>query len=134
MIFFLVIYFNTLLELNTVIVILDASIKNNITISIVHVHSFNNHLKKTLYHTIDIMSIETELFALRCGINQAIQIPGSSHIIVITDTLHVAQNLFDSSMHPYQLQLIMISKDFRVFFNSYLDNSIEFWDCPSDEK
>jgi len=80
------------------------------------------------------MSIETELFALRCGINQAIQISGSSHIIVITDALHIAQNLFDFSMHLYQLQLIMISKDLRVFFNSYLNNSIEFWNCPSDEK
>jgi len=75
-----------------------------------------------------------ELFTLRCGINQAIQISGSSHIIVIMDALHVAQKVFDSSTHPYQLQSIAISKDLRAFFNSHSDNSIEFWDCPSDEK
>ena len=36
-------------------------------------------------------------------------------------------------MYLYQLQLIIISKDLRVFFNKHLDNSIEFWDCSSNE-
>jgi len=42
-----------------------------------------------LYHTIDIIMTETELFAIRYRINQAIQIPDSSHIIVITNTIHM---------------------------------------------
>ena len=63
------IVFNTLLELNTVLVASDTSIKNNIATSIAYIHSFNSSLKKTLYHTINITSIEAELFVLRCGIN-----------------------------------------------------------------
>jgi len=86
-----------------------------------------------LHHTINITSTEAELFALRCGINQAIQITDSSCIIVITDALHVAKKIFDPSIHPYQLQMIAISKKLQEFFNKHLDNSIEFWDYPSDE-
>jgi len=89
---------------------------------------------KTLHHAIDITLTEMELFAFRYEINQAIQIPGFSHIIVITDVLHVAQKLFDFSIYLYQLQLIAISKDLGAFFNIYLDNSIEFWNCSNDEK
>jgi len=38
----------------TVIIIMDASNKNNDVSSIAHIHSFNNSLKKTLYHTVNI--------------------------------------------------------------------------------
>ena len=33
--------------------------------------------------------MEVELFTIRCKINQAIQIPGTSHIMIITDALHI---------------------------------------------
>jgi len=78
------------MEPNIVVIILDTGIKNNIAISIAYVYSFNNLLKKMLHHTIDITLTETKLFALRCGINQTVQISDSSCIIVITDTLHTA--------------------------------------------
>jgi len=118
--------FKALLEPDTVIIISDASIRNNVTTSITHIHLFNNPFKKILYHAISITSIEVKLFAIRCRINQAIQIPGSSHIIIITDIFYLAQKNFDSFMHPYQLQSILISKELRVFFNSHPDSSIEF--------
>jgi len=125
--------FKSLSELSTVIVVLDTSIRNNVATSIAHIHFFNNPLKKTLHHVINITSTKAELFAIRCRINQVVQISGSSHIIVIMDALHAAQN-FDSSVHPYQLQLITILKELRAFFNSHSDNSIEFWDCSSNKK
>jgi len=59
--------------------------------------------------------MKAELFAIRYGINQAIQMPGTFHIIIITDTLHVAQRIFNSTIHPYQIQLITISKDLQIF-------------------
>lgn len=86
-----------------------------------------------LYHAISIMSTEAELFALRCEINQVVQIPSSSYIIVITVALHMVQNFFDSSIHLYQLQTIVISKDLQNFFNVKLENFIEFWDYPSNK-
>jgi len=77
-------------DLSTVIVVSDASIKDNIIISITHAHSFNSPLDKTLHHTINVMTMEAELFVIRCIINQATQTPGTSHIIIVTDTFHVA--------------------------------------------
>jgi len=84
-----------------VIVIADTSVKNNITTSIVHVHSFNNPLKKILYQAINTTSTETKLFAIKYGINKVVQIPGSLCITIITDIFHVAQKIFDFSTHLY---------------------------------
>ena len=54
---------------STAIVIMDTSIKNNIAISISHMHTFNSPLIKTLHHTVFVTSTEAELFTIRCGIN-----------------------------------------------------------------
>ena len=82
---------------------LTASIKNNITTLVIHVYLFNNPLKKTLHYAINVISTEAELFAIRCRINQAAQIPSTSHIIIITDTLHAAQRIFDLTIYLYQI-------------------------------
>jgi len=50
------------------------------------------------------------------GLTQAIQVMNVSHIIIITDTIHSAQHIFDSSVHPYQQQFIAILKDLGFFF------------------
>ena len=93
-------------------VVSDASIRNNVTISITHVHFFNRSLKKTLYHTINVTTMEEKLFAIRYRINKVTQISGiSCIIIIITDALHVAQRIFDSTVHLYQSQSIAIFKD-----------------------
>lgn len=86
---------------NIVIVMSDASIKNNVATSITYIYSFNSLLKKTLHHTISITSTKVELFTIRYRINYAVQIPSSSYIIVITNTLHIAQNIFNLSIHLY---------------------------------
>ena len=111
---------------NSVIVVSNASIKNNITMSIVHIYSYLNSIKKTLHHAVGITFTEAELFAIRHSINQAIQIPEASHIIIITDSIHMAHRIFNLSIHPYQQQSITISKDLRSFFNKHSSNSIEF--------
>jgi len=117
----------------TVAIISDMSIQNNVATSIAHIHSFNNLLKKTLHHAINVTSMEAELFAIRCGINQAIQIQYASHIIVIIDMIHAVEKIFDSHVHPHQQQAIAISKDLKAFFSSHEDNTIKFWDCPNDK-
>ena len=61
--------FNTSNEPNIVIIILDANIKDNVVILIVHIHSFNNPLKTMFYNAINITSTEAKIFALRYGIN-----------------------------------------------------------------
>ena len=76
-----------------------------------------NFVTKTVYHTIKVTTTEIKLFAIRYGINQAIQISDISHIIVITDIIHLVRQIFDSSIHLYQLQSIVIAQDFGEFFN-----------------
>jgi len=78
-----------------------------------------------------ITSSEAELFAIRCGINQAYNKEEVSKIVVITDSIHAAKNIFSSSSHPYQLHSTAILSKLQWFFNKSRDNSIEFWECSS---
>ena len=121
----------SLLNTNTILVISDASIKNNVATLISHVHSGQNILVKTIHHTINITSTEIELFLIRCGINQAVQIPNTKNIIIITDTIHAARWIFDLYFHLYQLYSITISQNLRAFFNKSPNNLIAFWNCFS---
>ena len=125
------IFEDTHLDSKTVVVISDASIKNSVATSILHIYSSGNILAKTIHHTINATSTEAELFVIRCSINQAFQVQDTTHIIVNTDTIHFARRIFDFLSHSYQLQSIAISQDLRVFFNKNSNNSIDFWDCPS---
>ena len=75
--------------------------------------------------------MEAKLFAIRCGINQAVNIPNVKQVIVITDAIHAAKQIFDLSSYPYQVHAAAISKELRSFFNQDPDNCIDFWDCPS---
>jgi len=115
------------------LVITDASIKNDIAISISHIHLANHPLIKTVHHVAFITSTEAELFAIRCSINQAC-IKGVSKIIVVTDSIHAVKKIFDSKLHPYQSHTMAILSELRYFFKTNQENSIEFWECPSHLK
>jgi len=57
---------------------------------------------KMFNHTINITTTEAKLFTIRYRISQAIQVPKTSYIIVISNTTHAAQRIFDFSVHSYQ--------------------------------
>ena len=116
---------------STTIIVSDASIKNNVATSISHMHINNKPLTKMIYHAVHVTSTEAELFAIKCGINQATNFDNVSKIIVITNSIHVAKKIFELSVHPYQVQSAAILSDLRNFFKCYKNNSIEFWECPS---
>ena len=63
---------NALLDFHIIIIVSDVSIKNNITTSILYILSGHNTIAKTIYYAINITSTETELFTIRCRINQAV--------------------------------------------------------------
>ena len=113
------------------IVASDASIKNNVAISIAYIYTFNKPLTKMVHHAVHITSTEAELFAISCSINQSLQLINISKIIVVTDSIHVVKKIFDPLIHPYQIQLAAILSNLRYFFNNHENNSIEFWECPS---
>jgi len=87
---------------SSALIVTDTSIKNNIAISVAHVHQANSPLIKTVHHAVFITSSEAELFAMRCGINQACNKDNISKIIVITDSIYSAKLIFNSSLHPLQ--------------------------------
>jgi len=113
------------------IVVTDASVKKDIATSISHMHICNHPLTKTVYHAVYVMSTEAELFAIRCGINQACSKKDISKIVVITNSIHTAKKIFDSKSHPYQLHTTAILQELRWFFAKDQNNSIEFWECLS---
>ena len=76
------------------LVITDVSIKNNVVTSISHIHICNKPVVKTLYHAVNVNSMEAELFIIRCSINQASNFMGISKIIVITNSIHMAKKFF----------------------------------------
>jgi len=43
-------------------------------------------------------------------------------------------HITDTFIHPHQLYTIAISSDLRKLFNRNDNNSISFWDCPSNNK
>ena len=100
-------------------------------ISIAHIHVHNKPIVKMLHYAVNVTSTEAEIFAIRCGINQAINIPGISKIIVVTNSIHVMKRIFDLSLHPFQMHSAFISKELRKFFLLSINNSIKFWECPS---
>jgi len=79
----------------------DMSIKNNVTTFIAHIHTYNKPLTKMIHHAVLVTSTEAELFVIRCGINQAMNLNNIAKIIVVTDSIHAARKIFDSSVHPY---------------------------------
>ena len=118
----------------TALVITDASIKNNIATSISHVYIVNQPLTKPVHHAAFVTSMEAELFAIRCSINQACSKDNISKIVIVTDSIHVAKIIFDSKPHLYQSHTAVILSELRGFFNANCDNSIKFWECPSHLK
>ena len=119
---------------NTALVITDASIKKDIATSIVHIHSANYSLIKTVHHASFVTSSEAELFAIRCGINQACSLNNVSKIVVVTDSIHVAKKIFDPGSHPFQIHSAAILNNLQNFFTTNDSNFIEFWECPSKLK
>ena len=62
--------------------------------SIAHVQSEQNIIAKTIYHAVNVMSTETELFAIRYRINQTVQLNNTSCIIMITNAIHSVRYIF----------------------------------------
>ena len=116
---------------HTALVITDASIKNDIATSVVHIHVANQPLVKTVHHASFITTTEAELFAIRCGIYQALSHKNISKIIVVTNSIHVANKIFDCGPHPYQIHTAAILSKLQSFFSSNESNNIEFWECSS---
>jgi len=52
----------------------------------------------------------------------------------MTNSIHRAKKIFDSSIHLYQIQTSSISKELRKFLIRNHHDSIKFWNCPNQDK
>jgi len=120
------IVFESLNSPSTALVVSDANVKNNVSTSIAHIHIRDRPIMKTLHHTLNVMSTEAELVAIRCSINQATNHNFISTVIIITDSIHVVRKIFNLSSHPYQKHMVSILKKLCSFFLCHPDNCIEF--------
>jgi len=89
------------LDLSYTLIVSNASIKNHIATSILRIHAHNKPVIKTLYHAVNVTTMEAELFAIRYSINQATNLNGINKIIVITNFIHTAKKIFNPSSHPF---------------------------------
>jgi len=64
--------FQVLTNSKAVVVVSDTSIKNQVVILIVHVHTYNSLIIKIIHYAINVTLTEAELFTIRCNVNQAI--------------------------------------------------------------
>ena len=94
-----------------VLIISDASIKNNVTISILYIHIYNKPITKKLYYAVNVTSTKVELFAIRCSINQAICYNKISKIIVVTNSIHTTRKIFNSSLYSFRKQSAAVLKE-----------------------
>ena len=99
------------------LVIMDADIKNNVVTSISYTHIHNKPVTKTIHHTVNVTSTEAKLFAIRCGINQATSHNDVSKIIIVTDSIHAAKNIFNPTLNPYQIHTSSNLKELQNFFS-----------------
>ena len=119
---------------NTILIISDMSVKNNIITLVLHIWRKHKIITKTIYYTMNILSIKAKLFAIRYSISQATQMQDVEYIVIITDAISGAKWIFDLSVYPYQLYTIIIFSNSRNFFNKSENNSISFWDCSNSNK
>jgi len=71
---------------------------------------------------VNITTIEAELFAIRCGINQATNLNSINKIIIITDSIYTVKKIFDPLSHSFQIHIVLISDELRKFFIKNHDN------------
>jgi len=63
------IYEDSLTNQDITSIITDTSIKNNIAISVSHIHKGHNIINRSVHHTMNINLAEAKLFIIRCGID-----------------------------------------------------------------
>ena len=120
------IYEDSLNNQDTILVIMDASIKNNVATSVFYIWKDHNIIIKSIHYTMNVNSTEVELFAMK--------LQDVSKVVVITDAIPATKWIFNTSIYPYQLHFITILENLREFFNKNPNNSISFWDCPNNIK
>ena len=110
---------------HTAIVVSDASIKNNIATSVLHIHICDQPLVKMVHHTAFVTSTEAELFTIKCGISQACSKENISKIIVIKIFWDYCKKVnSDNNIKLWKMTFQVSDGKGRQFLN-LVDNNLE---------
>ena len=96
------IYQNSSNSPDTMFIISNASVKNNIITFISYVQRECNIITKTVYHTMNISTTKAKLFTIRYDVSQVSKMQNITWIIIVTNTIPAAKRIFDTSYHSYQ--------------------------------
>ena len=94
---------------DTILIISDTSVKNNIAILVSYIWRRHEIIAKTDHHVMNILLIEALIFAIRHGISQVSQMQGVTYIVIIIDAIYTTKCIFNISIYSYQLYTITIS-------------------------
>jgi len=117
---------------NTLFIISDASLKNNVATSVTHIQRGQALITKAIYHAMNISTTEAELFAIGRGISQAAHTDSITNIAVVRHYPSCQKNI-RHFVPSIPATFYFISRDLRAFFSRDPRNSITFWNCPSDD-
>jgi len=81
-----------LVKQDTMLIISDMSIKNNIAILISHIHRDQEIITKSIHYTTNINSTKAELFTIRYEINHATHLQDITHILLSSQMLSQLPN------------------------------------------
>ena len=113
-------------------IIADGGVKKDATTAITHIWQSNSITKHISLHATKVTSTEAEIMAIRLGLNHAIYHEHIENITVITDSIHAARKIFDSSNHPYWSITAPIAKEIHTFLAKSPSRSINVWHCPTN--
>ena len=109
-------YEDSLINQDTVFIIADVSIINNVATSVSYIQRERDIIVKIVYHATNVNFIEAKLF-IRYGINHAMQLQDISCIISVTDAISAAKWIFDISTHLYCYELKCYDLKLKVLSN-----------------
>jgi len=85
-------------------------------------------------HAMNASSTEAEIMAMRIGLEFALSMDDIKHITLITDSIHAAKRIFNTTIHPYQSLVTPLAIKIHEFFVKLADHIISIWHCPSNLK
>jgi len=115
-------------------IIADGGVKNGTITAISHIWHANTRIKRLQMHAMNASSTEAEIMAMRIGLEFALSIEDIKHITLITDSIHAAKKIFDTTIHPYQSLITPLATKIHEFFAKLADHIISIWHYPSNLK
>ena len=112
---------------NSIAVIADGGVKkSHVTTAAAHVWSNNLVIKKLQVHSINVISLETEIMAIYTGLIPTMKINNIHNITVITDSIATAKKILESKVNPLQNMIILLAFAIETFLSKDSRNKIYF--------